>query len=156
MPRRRLKISSKIATKREVDSSLTSSSGSGAASECEDGDDEITFKLPNIDPETIKKWINIDSSLETSPPITDQATIREVADMFQRDKEKEVGNEEEDNDDAELNKEPVTNAEARTAMEVLNRFVMQKETNDRDMNIHRQYKNIMQRMTSQKFAHKEE
>ena len=47
--------------------------------------------------------------------------------------------------------QPVSNQEARAAMECLDRFLMQRETNDRDMKVHLRYKAIVQRMTSQKF-----
>ena len=122
----------------------------GMISEFEDNEEEITFNIP-YDPELIQKWIEIDKDLETSAPTTED----EIIDEIQGKERPEENEDEESDDDIEFEndsvvRKPVSVAEARAAIECLNQFVLETDTEDREMNLHLQYKTFIQSKTDQK------
>ena len=107
---------------------------------------EITFNLPF---DIIEKWIAQDSELETEAPATKDEIIREVKEKFQNDIQPD-SEDDEDNDTFEVVPVPVTTDEAKAAMEVLNRFILETETQENEMNLHLQYKSWIKTRTIQK------
>ena len=119
----------------------------GTASEFVDEKSEITFNLP-FDPDVIERWMAVDSELETSPPATEDEIIGEVTEQFKKKNQSEE--KEDDNDSFEVAPAPVTCDEAKAAFDILNRFIMETDTNDKESSLHFQYKRLIQTKTSQK------
>ena len=76
----------------------------------------------------------MDAGLECHPPSTDEVIVSEV-----------MGGElqeESDDDDSEdenyVQQVSVSNQEARDVMDILDRFLLQRGSTERDMNVHRQ------------------
>ena len=112
-----------------------------------DDESEITFNLP-FARDVIERWMTVDSELETSPPATEDEIIREVTDKFQ--KEDQSDEEDDENDSFTVAPAPVTCDEAKAAFEILNRFILETDTNDKESSLHFQYKTMIQTKTSQK------
>ena len=119
----------------------------GTASEFVDEKSEITFNLP-FDPDVIERWMAVDSELETSPPTTEDEIISEVTEKYQ--KEDQPDDEDDDNDSFEVAPAPVTCDEAKAALDVLNRFLMETDTHDSELRLHSQYRKVIQSKTNQK------
>ena len=100
--------------------------------------------------DVIERWMAVDSELETSPPTTEDEIIREVTEKFQ--KEDQSDEEEDDNDSFEVAPAtaPVTCDEAKAAFDILNRFILETDTNDKESSLHFQYKMLILTKTSQK------
>ena len=124
----------------------------GLASEFVDDESDITFNLP-FDRDVIDRWLEIDSELETSPPATEDDIISEVSEKFQKeDQSGDEDDEDGDNDSFEVSpvRAPVKCDEADAAIEVLNRFLMETDTDDKQLSLHNQYKTLIKSKTSQK------
>ena len=119
----------------------------GITSEYIDDESEITFNLP-YGRDVIERWIALDSELETSPPTTEDEIISEVTEKYQKEDQSE--DEGEENDSLEVAPAPVTCDEARAAFSVLNRFLMETDTSDKESNLHSEYKMLIQTKTNQK------
>ena len=117
--------------------------GTESQSQSESESDEMeAFKWP-FDQQTLDKWMQMDHN-ETSPPTTDEAIVQEVQGQDESDDESD----EDANDVSQLSvAQPVSNEQARDAMDCLNRFLMQREVNERDQSIHYQFKAMVNRMT---------
>ena len=92
--------------------------------------------------------MTVDSELETSPPATEDEIIREVTEKFQ--KEDQSDEEDDENDSLTVAPAPVTCDEAKAALDVLNRFLMETDTHDSELRLHSQYRKVIQSKTNQK------
>ena len=119
----------------------------GLTSEFVDEESEITFNLP-FARDVIERWMTVDSELETSPPATEDEIIREVSEKFHKDDQSDE--DEDENDSFTVAPAPVTCDEAKAAFDILNRFILETDTNDKESSLHFQYKRLIQTKTSQK------
>ena len=96
----------------------------------------------------IEQWIAADSELETCAPATEDEIIREVTEKFQSDQPEDEDDDDDDNESFEVT--PATCSEAKAAMEVMNRFVLGTDTHENQLNLHFQYKAMIQTMIQSK------
>ena len=73
---------------------------------------------------------------------------REVTEKFQ--KEDQSDEEDDENDSLTVAPAPVTCDEAKAALDVLNRFLMETDTHDSELRLHSQYRKVIQSKTNQK------
>ena len=87
--------------------------------------------------------------METSAPTTEDEIIDEIKGRPEENEDEESDDDIEFENDSVVRK-PVSVAEARAAIECLNQFVLETDTEDREMNLHLQYKTFIQSKTDQK------